>query len=474
MEIKKYKSFREELIIEKVVNESTVYYSPNFRNRLMLIDDEVARELLSIEGLDISPDVTLIDNFDDNNGHISFMTKQSALDKIKNNTGSEYEFFDDFDKSKADNFYNSDYGNIYSSKRNHFKVSKFINRAFPGKFTQKEIENFMNKFKAQITNENQEFKLVSGDDIYKWYDRDSHSIEDKVSTLGKSCMVNKGDEVFEIYAKNPDKCQLLILTENDKLVARALVFHINSVKDKEGVEIDEIETYMDRQYYFVDSDVEKLRRCANDKGWAYRATNTEGDKETITYQGKTFEAEMMIELKGQYEKYPYMDTFCYYDKDSEELYNYENGDLIILNDTDGGYEDPNEIKIYSEYHDEMIDELDAVKLADGGGFVKREVANFIPNHGWYLPSSADIVETYDGNTRHFEDTVYCEASDYFIDLGKEVHVITNLEDEYSDYFHQDDDGEFGLYEDIDNIDEIKEKYPNVDWDNYQGISKQII
>jgi hypothetical protein len=474
--IKKYKSFREDLILEKAINESTVYYSPNLRDRLIMIGDEVSKSLLSIEGENIKPDVTLIDNFDDKEGHISFTTKKSAVDKIEKEIGVNYNVsFDTWSERKADEFYIQNIGNIYSSGRNHFKISKFINRVFPNKFTQKEVENFINKFKARIKSTEQEFKIVKGGDIYKWYDRDSHIIKDEVSSLGKSCMVDMQPNTFDMYAQNPDKCQLLILTENDKLVARALIFNVDEVKDKDGNVIDGIKTYMDRQYYFIDSDGIKLVNYAKDKGWAYRTSNTEGNYETITHKGKTFGAEMMISLPGEYEKYPYMDTFCYYDKDREELYNYENGDILILKDTQGGFEDPNELSVWSEYHGTSISDFDAVELANGG-YVKRDDPNviFIPNHGWYLRSDSDIVETYDGNLTHYEETVYSEMSNYFIDLGEEVRIVTNLEDEDETYLHKDDEKEFKYYDDIENLEDIKSKYPDIDWDSYVGISVQVL
>lgn len=474
--IKKYKSFREDLILEKAINESTVYYSPNLRNRLIMIGDDISKYLLSIEGENIKPDVTLIDNFDDKEGHISFTTKKSAIDKIEKEIGDSYDdSFDIWSERKADQLYSQDIGNIYSSGRNHFKISKFINRVFPNKFSQKEVENFINKFKARVKSPEQEFKIIKGEDIYKWYERDSHAIKDEVSSLGKSCMVDKPQQTFDMYTQNPDKCRLLVLTENGKLVARALIFNVDEVKDKDGNVIDEIKTYMDRQYYFMDSDGVKLVDYAKDKGWAYRTSNTEGNYETITHNGNDFNVEMMVSITGEYEKYPYMDTFCYYDKESNELYNYENGDLMVLKDTDGGYEDPNDDRIYSEYHEEMISEFDAVELVKGG-YVKRDDPNviFVPQHGWYLRSDDDIVETYDGNLTHYEETVYSHASDYYIDLGKEVNIIIDPENEEESYFHKNDNSEFEYYDDIKNIEEIKNKYPDIDWDNYDGISKDLL
>ncbi len=81
------------------------------------------------------------------------------------------------------------------------------------KFTDSEIEQFVNKYKSAWDKMNdifRNFELVNGDDIGRWY---NYGMYDNPSrgTLGSSCMKSSRVSFFHIYMKNPDKCSLLIL-----------------------------------------------------------------------------------------------------------------------------------------------------------------------------------------------------------------------------------------------------------------------
>jgi hypothetical protein len=39
-----------------------------------------------------------------------------------------------------------------------------------------------------------------------------------------------GRDIFSIYENNPDVCQMLILTEDDKLIGRAIVWKVKSIE----------------------------------------------------------------------------------------------------------------------------------------------------------------------------------------------------------------------------------------------------
>jgi hypothetical protein len=69
--------------------------------------------------------------------------------------------------------------------------------------------------------------LVSGSDISKWYSCDNY--KDMEGQLGSSCMARKRN-IFSIYENNPDVCQMLILTEDDKLIGRAIVWKVKSIE----------------------------------------------------------------------------------------------------------------------------------------------------------------------------------------------------------------------------------------------------
>jgi hypothetical protein len=46
--------------------------------------------------------------------------------------------------------------------------------------------------------------------------------------LGSSCMARR--KYLSLYENNPDVCQMLILTEDDKLIGRAIVWKVKSIE----------------------------------------------------------------------------------------------------------------------------------------------------------------------------------------------------------------------------------------------------
>ena len=78
--------------------------------------------------------------------------------------------------------------------------------------------------------------------------------------------------LFKIYTENPDVCKMLILIEDDKLIGRALVWKLSSIKIY-GKDPVQDSWFMDRQYTIKDSDVEKFRNYAKEKGWIYKSSN---------------------------------------------------------------------------------------------------------------------------------------------------------------------------------------------------------
>jgi hypothetical protein len=97
------------------------------------------------------------------------------------------------------------------------------------------------------------FDLVEGDDIEHWYWYENY--KENSGTLGSSCMAQKRN-LFSIYTQNQDVCKMLILKEDDKIIGRALVWKLASIKHMRK-DIEGVEYFMDRQYTIKDSDVKK-------------------------------------------------------------------------------------------------------------------------------------------------------------------------------------------------------------------------
>jgi hypothetical protein len=212
--------------------------------------------------------------------------------------------------------------NIGTSK---LKIGRYINRLLDlcldkeerKRYTASDIEKFVNLFISKMEfNKNalDYFQIVKGDEIKKWYSGDKYS--SKTGQLGQSCMqYDKCQNFFNIYIKNPDVCQLLILTDNtgDKILGRALLW-----KTDKGNCIDRVYTTKDALIPLFDKwcDINKYKS-------AYKG------EETHTVNVDPID----------YVEYPYMDTFKFYIKDKGILTNKQpKENHLVLQSTDGdGY-----------------------------------------------------------------------------------------------------------------------------------------
>jgi hypothetical protein len=243
-----------------------------------------------------------------------------------------------------------------TKSRNDVKLGRLINALLPGKYTPKDIEEFTNKFKASLSKQGEYFEEVSGEDINYWYQ--SKNYKEMSGNLGNSCMAHKVG-LFDIYIDNPDVCKLLILVEDDKLVGRALVWKLESISTNKKETAQN--WFMDRQYTIKDSDSEKFKDSAREKGWYYKTYNNHHSLDSVIVDGEEKRAEMKVLVKSiNYKKYPYMDTFKRFDPNDGTLYNDDDMDAdyegqYILNDTSGGYESI-QSGVYSEWYDRRIPE----------------------------------------------------------------------------------------------------------------------
>lgn len=239
------------------------------------------------------------------------------------------------------------YDKIWKTSRNPFKVGRFARSVLNSagvKFTDREIEEFTNAYKSAFKMMNDEFskfELVSGSDIAFWYKYDNY--ESQNSTLGNSCMKEKGPHYFEIYSTNEDVCSLLILYSDNgglsdgryrskKIVGRALVW-----------KLDDGRTFMDRIYYVNDSIVELFKSYAQKMGWFYKTRQNSDAEDCEISDGKSneYEPNLTITLKNiDFDYYPYMDTICFLNKDDKKISNNpDNIDAERMARSTGGYLD---------------------------------------------------------------------------------------------------------------------------------------
>lgn len=470
--ILRYNNFIEEdLLFESLINETYVYYVKDFKDVLYKLSkqSEIAKDLIDLEYRDVKNDMTFI-SLSDREGYIS----GSTLRNLKNNVEKSFTawakdqllpplskqildtMLDKIEKgetSQSDvNFMFKEY-DLGTKSRNDVKLGRLINALLPGKYTSKDIEEFTNKFKAALTNQGERFEEVSGDDINHWYNADNY--KEMSGTLGNSCMARKSG-LFGIYTENPDVCKLLILVEDDKLIGRALVWKLSSIKIYGKDPIDDL-WFMDRQYTIKDSDVEKFRNYAKEKGWIYKSSNNHHSFTNVTIEGEEKNANLSVKVEAKnYRRYPYMDTFRRYDSDEGILYNDDDEDesyegQYILNDTQGGY-DQIASGVWSEWHDRRIPHDQAVWSDWADSYLDRDYSTYVEvgsrryRDSWYPEDCDDIVyDEWIDEPIHTDDAVYSEAYRYYLYDANAVQVINRIDSDGeamgadSNWYHKDDD-----------------------------------
>jgi len=495
--ISKYNSFIVDMLLEKAINESFLYYSPNVRKALSRIKgNDIATELLGSEGTDVKPDMTFIDLGKE--GYFSFITMRNAKPlivakypntdwsiNIDNKPMPDPETYSndlhEFDMDSG----GSDASGVFTKSRNEVGLGRFVNKLFPGKYNSKQVEEFVNSFKASLEKAGEYFDLVEGVDIDFWYN--SNNYKSDAGTLGSSCMAKKKN-LFGIYTQNQDVCKMLILKEDDKIIGRALVWKLASIKHMRQ-DIEGVEYFMDRQYTIKDSDVQKFRNYAKEKGWSYKSYNNHHSYSTVTINDEVKNVDMTVKVKDKdYNRYPYMDTFRRYDvsngilhNDSEQDKDYEG--QYILEDTGGGYMEV-EGGVYSEWYDRRIPEDEAVwseplgdhLYADRSVEVRR---GYSRRRGWYPEDYDDVFYDEDHDEYfHIDDGVYSEIENRTLWSETAVKVVTEIFGD-GDVPSSDDQYMYEGDKDITEIDtdwfwfdKITDKFR--DWRDYGYISQKLL
>jgi hypothetical protein len=338
-----------EYIFESYLTESILYFSPRLREQLKSIsDNKIAKDLIDAQGSNLNNHITFIDINDYDNDYLSFMSINKAQKMIDDHR-SQLLYGDMLNNYNSDvNDYlwrNRNYDQVVSpiynnSSRNILKIGKLINKILPGKYNSKDIEEFVNLFKSFSTNTREILDFVDGKDIEHWYSQDNYLYPG--GSLGSSCMSDKKG-VFNIYKDNPETCKLVILKVGDKLVARALLWKINTISSK-GEKIEgkiKAEWFLDRVYSIKDYQIDKIRKWAERENHAIRYYNSGWDVSRVLYNGIEYsDVKMSVKIKSkEYGKYPFLDTFMRCDVRRGILYNDDNRSLggRILRSVTGGY-----------------------------------------------------------------------------------------------------------------------------------------
>ena len=156
--------------------------------------------------------------------------------------------------------------------------------------TDKLIETIYNKFVSYQQKGNM-VEFLEGSKILDGYTRENYLSEDG-GTIHNSCMSNRHD-FLGIYTENPNQVKLAVIYMSDKIAARCIVWTATDGKQ-----------YSDRVYYKYDWLEEFMKEKLRKMGI-----------EPIKEQGiRTVQLE-----KWNFNQYPYVDSFFYFDTESGTL-----------------------------------------------------------------------------------------------------------------------------------------------------------
>jgi len=371
--IKDFKNFEN-------ISESRVYFVRNLSKRLYeLANDknpdtttEWIQKLIDSQGKRIESDTTFLDLDGEN---FSFSKESDLKNQMINNKKERcaWHLFDDESETfktiarYLDRF--EEESIISSTPRGQVKIGKIIKKLLPD-IPDKELEKVINRIRAQSSGF--EIKLVNGSDISKYYKKEFCNKQFlNYGNLANSCMMDKEVDVsniFDIYTKNPETCQLAVLLDSaGELVARALVWKIDEISSIASSEYEdnfyskfnldwerkkvnrsssELNTakvdnifLMDRVYFTKDWMEEYFHKWARERNMIVKYGST------FLYKGSIGRPILTVKVKKiAYRKFPYLDTFKYYDVQRGIL---SNDKLVVkgfeLTSTSGGFHGKNEI-----------------------------------------------------------------------------------------------------------------------------------
>lgn len=200
---------------------------------------------------------------------------------------------------------------------------------------EKDMDLFTTLFKAAVSQKDFELKVLQGDEMVKYYSYKSYHPEIG-GTLHNSCM--KHDhcyDYFDIYTRNPEVCKMLVMIDSrGRLLGRALLW--KAIEFETGNEIQ----VMDRIYCVDDSkNMHYFKEWADENGYIYKKEQRWQNSLFFETHGSTRFVKLHVKInKKAFIKYPYVDTFKFWDEKNSIICNYlpsDNGYVRTLMGNNG-------------------------------------------------------------------------------------------------------------------------------------------
>ena len=185
--------------------------------------------------------------------------------------------------------------NILSANTVQIKIGKVIKALVGEAFTGREIESFVNTFKSHLLDISEiRISVVKGKDISKYYNGKIYSTA-QVGPLQKSCMKDATlHKQWRFYELHP-KCELLIMVQNNKLQARALLWTLSDGSK-----------YLDRIYYTYDTQEKMMLKWAKDSGITKNHYDSHQNSHVLLVET---DLKKMLASTTEEVTFPYFDSF---------------------------------------------------------------------------------------------------------------------------------------------------------------------
>ena len=269
-------------------------------------------------------------------------------------------------------------------------ITQIMRGAMLRAVTNRDLEIFSNLYKGQAS-DLYTFKVASGEDLRAVYN---------LEVPFTSCMNGAYNSLkLDLYVKNPDKVSVVYIQTGNTCQARALLW-----TDNDGNKI------IDRVYGSEEFRT-MYRDYAKEIGAWKKVYDGAGHSNFFNPEGEAMYEDFYIEVDGEHDRYPYVDTFCYLKDDVSPnvLTNSDNYDANKkLQNTDGHYEDLEGVECYnrsgmyhdddcrwSDYHGAYIHEDDFIYINNDYYYAEdgsTEDAIRISRRSWVLVDDLEEVE----------------------------------------------------------------------------------
>ncbi len=242
------------------------------------------------------------------------------------NVGSRHDLISFLPEDKQDKA--SEYGDEWSNYRNEVKVGRFVKQILKEvkekidskiSYKDKDIEEFVNKFKVASSNENFEFIIVNGLKIKNWYLEDNYT-EEGSGSLMDSCMKDSyKQDYLNLYSRNKSIIQLVCLLDKNTnlLMGRALLWTLDESPSPTNLFLDRI--YVAEEYLY-----ELFKQKAEEEGWMYKCSQSNDIEkgQEFVHLSKKYKGLIKVKLKRwRFDYYPYVDSMTFFDPEKGVLQN---------------------------------------------------------------------------------------------------------------------------------------------------------